>query len=210
MAEKPKAKAPKKSRAQRKWDELNAEWAAAMQGGKKPGPKRRSKETPKSGNDGRVPETSTPAPPDALDTSTPALFSEPTPSQTEMQVAPTSDNGPAKTPTTLNGLRVELPKLLVKLGSFCQGCGLAFHPDNLQVDHINPKSSGGKDEFQNLTLLCGKGKSSRAVTTWEGLKGCNQRKGKKYTLGWLQDQNRNDGILTAEREKYIQHGKVKG
>lgn len=158
-----------------------------------------------SGQKGKVP-----ALPDAPETSTPVLFSEPTPSQTEMQVAPTSDNGHAKTRTTLNGLRVELPKLLVKLGSFCQGCGVAFHPDNLQVDHINPRSSGGKDEFQNLTLLCGKGKSSRAVTTWEGLKGCNQRKGKKYTLGWLQDQNRNDGILTADREKYIQQGKVKG
>ena len=205
MAEKPKAKAAKKSRSEQEWDELNADWDAAMQGAKNPGPKQQSKETPKSGNDGGV----LTAPTVASETSTQTLFSEPMPSQTEMQVTATSDNGPAKTRTTLNGLRAELPKLLVKLGSFCQGCGVAFHPDNLQVDHINPKSSGGTDEFQNLTLLCGKGKGSRAVTTWEGLKGCNQRKGRKYTLGWLQDQNRNDGILTAEREKYIQHGKVK-
>ena len=46
--------------------------------------------------------------------------------------------------------------LVEELGAFCQGCGrdYNFDPRVLEVDHIRPKSDGGLDAYDNLTLLC--------------------------------------------------------
>lgn len=118
---------------------------------------------------------------------------------------------PADTGSAPNAVEVHLPRLLRELeGPFCQGCGGKFDPAAkdeqgrrlLQIDHVVPKSDQGSDEYYNLTLLCGGG-----VAALGG--GCNQRKGNDRTLGWLQDQNRKDGKLTADREKYIRHGRLK-
>ena len=117
---------------------------------------------------------------------------------------------PPPADTGQDGVEVHRPRLLNELGPYCQGCGGKFDPAKkdaqghrlLQIDHVVPKSDQGSDEYYNLTLLCGGG-----VAALGG--GCNQRKGNDRTLGWLQDQNRKQGKLTADREKYIRHGRLK-
>jgi RNA-directed DNA polymerase len=45
-------------------------------------------------------------------------------------------------------------KLLKEQKGICSHCGLYFtSTDNVEVDHITPKSLGGKDEYKNLQLL---------------------------------------------------------
>ena len=56
------------------------------------------------------------------------------------------------------GKNPELPnrvaKLLKKQKGKCAQCGLFFREDDvMEVDHIIPKSQGGKDEYKNLQLL---------------------------------------------------------
>ena len=85
-------------------------------------------------------------------------------------------------------------RLIVDIGAACQGCGrdYNFDPRVLEVDHIRPKSDGGLDAYDNLTLLCPP---------------CNKEKRDRYTLSYLQELNRKSGHLLAENEKNIQHGK---
>jgi len=40
-------------------------------------------------------------------------------------------------------------------GGCCTGCDSHFRPENLEVDHIVPRSKGGTDHLSNLQLLCG-------------------------------------------------------
>ena len=86
--------------------------------------------------------------------------------------------------------RRQKPQLLIDLGPFCQGCGRdkSDDPRVLEVDHKWPKSEGGTDAYENLTLLCGP---------------CNKEKKDKLTLTQLQDLNRKNGHLTPEREANI-------
>jgi RNA-directed DNA polymerase len=45
-------------------------------------------------------------------------------------------------------------KLLKKQKGYCNHCYLSFTPDDIvEIDHITPKSIGGKDEYDNLQLL---------------------------------------------------------
>ena len=52
--------------------------------------------------------------------------------------------------------RFQHKRLVEDLGPICQGCSLDFslNPLVLEVDHIRPKSDGGTDAYDNLTLLC--------------------------------------------------------
>ncbi|NES70814.1 MAG: HNH endonuclease [Okeania sp. SIO2D1] len=51
------------------------------------------------------------------------------------------------------GTPTRIAKLLLQDGK-CNYCGQYFHEnDNIEIDHITPKSLGGKDEYQNLQLL---------------------------------------------------------
>ena len=94
--------------------------------------------------------------------------------------------------TPMRGKAVRLPhprthhaKMLLDLGSFCQGCGADYSFDSrvLEVDHINPRSQGGTDAYENLTLLCPP---------------CNREKRDRFTLLGLQDVNRKNGHMKNE------------
>ena len=81
--------------------------------------------------------------------------------------------------------RTHHSRLLIDLGSFCQGCGADynFDPRVLEVDHVNPRSSGGTDVYENLTLLCPP---------------CNKEKRDRFTLVGLQQENRKHGYMKNE------------
>ncbi len=81
--------------------------------------------------------------------------------------------------------RSQHAKLLADMGAFCQGCGADYTFDRrvLEVDHINPRSQGGTDAYDNLTLLCPP---------------CNKEKRDRYTLIGLQDFNRKNGYMKNE------------
>ena len=85
-------------------------------------------------------------------------------------------------------------RLLTDIGAFCQGCGrdYNFDPRVLEVDHIRPRSDGGSDAYDNLTLLCPP---------------CNKEKRDRMTLTGLQAENRRTGHLQAENERNIRHGR---
>ena len=75
--------------------------------------------------------------------------------------------------------RLQKDKLIADLGAYCQGCGNDYSFDTrvLEVDHIKPKSAGGTDDYNNLTLLCSP---------------CNKRKSDRYTIRQLQKMNADD------------------
>ena len=59
---------------------------------------------------------------------------------------------------TRKGKAIDVPnriaKLLKEQKGKCNWCGLYFAANDLvEVDHITPKSQGGKDEYKNLQLL---------------------------------------------------------
>ncbi len=89
--------------------------------------------------------------------------------------------------------RTQHGRLITDIGPFCQGCGrdYGFDPRVLEVDHIRPKSDGGNDAYDNLTLLCPP---------------CNKEKRDWYTLTRLQQLNRENGHLLAGNERNIRHG----
>ena len=95
-----------------------------------------------------------------------------------------------RTPTGTRGQRHLAPrtqhgKLLMDIGPFCQGCGADYSFDTrvLEVDHINPRSQGGTDAYENLTLLCPP---------------CNKGKRDRLTLIGLQAENRKAGYMRNE------------
>ena len=95
-----------------------------------------------------------------------------------------------RTPTGSGGQRYPAPRtqhgrLLLDIGPFCQGCGADYNFDTrvLEVDHINPRSQGGTDAYDNLTLLCPP---------------CNKEKRDRFTLIGLQDHNRASGYMRNE------------
>ncbi len=92
--------------------------------------------------------------------------------------------------------RSQQDKLLMDIGPYCQGCGRYYGFDTrvLEVDHIRPKSDGGSDAYDNLTLLCPP---------------CNREKRDRMTLTGLQDHNRRNGHLTSENEVNIRHGRAR-
>ena len=115
-----------------------------------------------------------------------------------------TDDGEPATPAfrTPTGRAVRYPRprtqhatLLADLGPFCQGCGRNYGGDTrvLEVDHVSPRSDGGTDAYENLTLLCPP---------------CNKEKRDRITLSGLQDENRKNGYLLPENEGNIRRGRA--
>ena len=90
--------------------------------------------------------------------------------------------------------RSQLDRLLEKYGAYCQGCGCDFtdKPNDLEVDHIRPKSDGGTDAYENLALLCLR---------------CNRTKSDTMTLTGLQLHNRREGVLLPLNEANLKLGR---
>ena len=63
-----------------------------------------------------------------------------------------------------SGKRNSKETLYGKQGGGCQGCGMHFHPNMLEMAHIIPKAKGGTDHADNFQLLCSN---------------CNRRKGSR-------------------------------
>ena len=90
--------------------------------------------------------------------------------------------------------RSQHSRLLEKYGAYCQGCGCDFtdNPSALEVDHIWPRSEGGTDAYENLTLLCPP---------------CNRTKSDTMTITGLQQRNRREGILRPENDVHLKLGR---
>jgi hypothetical protein len=57
--------------------------------------------------------------------------------------------------------------ILVRDGYRCQYCGLRFHGGDLTLDHIIPRSQGGKNSWENLVACCRKDNHRKADRTPE-------------------------------------------
>lgn len=60
-------------------------------------------------------------------------------------------------------------EILQRDGFRCQFCGKQVPETELEVDHIHPRSQGGKDSKDNLVAACrdcNRGKSDRPVDLW--------------------------------------------
>ncbi len=74
-----------------------------------------------------------------------------------------------------------LRELVDEHGLICFGCGRRFDSERyLELDHNNPRSTGGKDEIGNVILLCGP---------------CNRLKSNRLTLPGLQQENKKLGYM---------------
>ena len=73
--------------------------------------------------------------------------------------------------------------LIDRYGQRCQGCGQPKSENDLEVDHIRPKSAGGPDAIQNRTLLCGP---------------CNRLKSHTMTLDELRERRLEDGLMDSD------------
>ena len=95
-------------------------------------------------------------------------------------------------PTVHPSPRQQHSRLLVDIGPFCQGCGrdYGFVTRVLEVDHIRPKSDGGTDAYDNLTLLCPP---------------CNRTKQNRMTLTRLREYNRTNGYLLKGNERNLRN-----
>ena len=108
--------------------------------------------------------------------------------------APTFNTPTSRTPRRHPPPRTQHAALLIDIGPFCQGCGqnYGFDPRVLEVDHIRPKSDGGSDAYDNLTLLCPP---------------CNREKRDRMTLTGLQVANTKSGHMIIENANNIRHGR---
>ena len=97
-----------------------------------------------------------------------------------------------ETPTGKQGTRRESSRqkaaikgrLLSEFGYQCAGCDREFdHPEYLEVDHRIPRADYGSDEYENRMLLCSP---------------CNRRKGSKFTLSGLRQENRRYKFMSGQ------------
>ena len=88
-------------------------------------------------------------------------------------------------------LREVREQSIVSDGQRCQRCGWEPpYTDYLQMDHKRPRSLGGRDVMDNITLLCDP---------------CNRKKSNKLTLHQLREARASEGRMDAdwyEEEKW--------
>ena len=76
----------------------------------------------------------------------------------------------------------------------CAGCGRDLEKEFMELDHISPKSEGGRDTIDNRVLLCSPcNKKKRADRTMKGLWNENKK------VGWMQKLDIAQNALTAAR-----------
>ena len=102
---------------------------------------------------------------------------------------------PTKLGADLRRKRGRLRKILLidRYGLRCQACGQPKSENDLEVDHIKPKSAGGPDAIQNRTLLCGP---------------CNRRKSHTLTLDELRQRLLKDGLMDSDWWKEKEHDRI--
>ena len=104
--------------------------------------------------------------------------------------------GAQEQPTKLGAVlaRKSRKSLLIdRYGQRCQGCGQPKSENDLEVDHIKPKSAGGPDAIQNRTLLC---------------RPCNQLKSDELTLDELRQRCLEDGLMDSDWWKEREHDRT--
>lgn len=75
--------------------------------------------------------------------------------------------------------------LIGQFGLQCWGCDFVAPDDRyLELDHVDPRASGGSNDLDNRALLC---------------RPCNQTKSKHLTLAGLWKVNRDKGYLTQRQ-----------
>src|SRR5271170_7407830 len=57
--------------------------------------------------------------------------------------------------------------ILLRDRNSCQYCGVKFHPSVLTLDHVIPKSKGGRASFENLVAACPSCNRKKADKTLE-------------------------------------------
>lgn len=62
----------------------------------------------------------------------------------------------------------------------CAGCGRDLEKEFMQLDHVNPRRTGGRNTIDNRVLLCGP---------------CNRRKGALHTMFSLWKENEKEGWM---------------
>ena len=84
--------------------------------------------------------------------------------------------------------------LIERFGLRCWGCDFEA-PDEryLELDHVDPRSSGGSNQLDNRALLC---------------RPCNQMKSSHLTLAGLWTKNRQQGYLTQRQPIDIQEART--
>ena len=75
----------------------------------------------------------------------------------------------------------------------CAGCGRCLEMPFMTLDHINPKSAGGRNSIENRVLIC---------------QPCNGNKDDKYTFPGLWNHNQVDGWMMDFDKAYKVHQKV--
>ena len=78
------------------------------------------------------------------------------------------------TPPPLSAKETKGYRVLTESDGRCALCGVTKKDRPLDVDHIKPRSKGGKNEYENLQVLCAK---------------CNRSKGNKDDTDFRDEQN---------------------
>ena len=76
----------------------------------------------------------------------------------------------------------------------CGGCGRKLEVEFMELDHIEPRASGGANDITNRILLCGP---------------CNKKKRHKLTLVGLVDANLRDGWMSKESKQATKNAQTR-
>ena len=85
-------------------------------------------------------------------------------------------------------------ELIKEFGKVCLGCFRKYDDERIfELDHVNPRSSGGQNDIWNRMLLCPP---------------CNQIKGNRLTYQGLLDENKKLGHLAVSTDEIKERSKT--